>query len=370
MGNTVNYLIQYGAYTLKEKPFNEVDNLILSQLSYLKFEGMVPGLLKRRKNMKFMELFCHPKREQLFLDERYEIPNRSLFEAVAFSRRFQNMKMNYFIDVVNTEEEMQFSAITFFLEDGTVYVAFRGTDETLIGWKEDFNMAFKAPIPSQLWSVNYLNQVGKKIGTPFMVGGHSKGGNLAVYSSVKCNHQVKQKISRIYTNDGPGFVGNIFSFEEFNLVKDKIYKIVPQSSLIGMLLKHREDYHVVASTGRGGMGQHDPFTWEIEEGRFVYRNDLSQGRKLLNERLNEWVESLDEKQRSIFVETLYQVISATEAETLLELTEEWKDNAIKMLNAIKDIDPETRKMIGKIITALFRIKTGKRKAKKEGIVKL
>lgn len=367
MGNCVDYLIHYGKYTLSERPFNDIDSLILCQLSYLKFEAIVPELGKRHKSMKITDVFTHPDRERLFLDARFEVPNRSLFMAAAFSPRFQRMTMNYFSNVIDFEKQIQFAALTFFLEDGTVYVAFRGTDETIIGWKEDFNMAFNTPIPSQLLAVDYLNKVAKRITGEFMVGGHSKGGNLAVYSAMKCKEEARNRISHIYTNDGPGFVKEIFSSAEFAAVKSRIVKIVPQSSMIGMLLQHQEEYQVVQSRGKG-VNQHDPFTWEVKDDMFAYKDDLDQGRKLFNEHLNQWVEQLKEEERGIFVETLYQIISATEAETLIDLTEEWKENTLKMINALKEVDADTRKMLRKIVATLFHIKRGhpqKQKAHKK-----
>ncbi|MFA9464441.1 MAG: DUF2974 domain-containing protein [Velocimicrobium sp.] len=360
MGNCIDYLIQNGKYGLFEKPFNDVDSLILCQLSYLKFEGIVPELSKRRKSMKFMDVFTHPLREKLFIDQRFEIPNRRLFEAAAFSKRFQTMKINYIDNQIDLDKQIQFAAMTFFLEDGTVYVAFRGTDETIIGWKEDFNMAFKTPIPSQLLAVEYLSKVARRFKGNFIVGGHSKGGNLAVYASMKCQDSVRCRILYIYTNDGPGFMKEVFSTKEFESIQPRIIKIVPQSSLIGMLLQHQEDYQVIESKAKGGVGQHDPYTWEVKNDEFVYKNDLNQGRKLFNERLNGWVEELNEEERSTFVETLYKIISVTEAETLMDLTQEWKDNSLKMVNAIKEVDADSRKMLRKIIGELFHITKGKK----------
>lgn len=360
MGNSIDYLIRNGKYELTELLFNDVDSLILCQLSYLKFEGIVPELSMRRKGMKLMDIFTHPLRERLFIEDRYEVSNRRLFEAVAFSKRFQNMKLNHFKHVIDLEKQVQFAAITFYLEDGTTYVAFRGTDETIIGWKEDFNMAFKSPIPSQLLAVDYINKVAKKISGEFMVGGHSKGGNLAVYSAMKCEDEVKKRILHIYTNDGPGFVEDVFSSADFESIQSRITKIVPQSSLIGMLLQHQEDYQVIESSGKG-VNQHDPYTWEVKDYDFVHKNDLNQGRKIFNERLNRWVEGLNEEERSIFVETLYKIISVTEAETLMDLTEEWKENTVKMVNAIKEVDADTRKMLTKIIRAMFRLNQGKKR---------
>lgn len=353
MGNLIDYIHTYGQFSFEERPFNEIDNLILSQLSYLKFDGIVPNMFEKRNGIKLLDILTHPKREAMFADERFEAVNRSLFESMVFSKRFQTMSLNHYINITDCKKESQFSAITFFFGNQIIYVAYRGTDETIVGWKEDFNMTFLSPVPAQEQGTNYLNQIGKKLKRPFYVGGHSKGGNVAVYASMKCKKEIQKKIKKIYNNDGPGFRKEVFDSNEFGTVKEKIVKIVPQSSLIGMLLQHQEEYQVVKSTGKGGIGQHNPFTWEIEEGEFVYVDDIDKNHKRVNEALNEWVSELNDQQMKIFVDTLYEVVSATDASTLIDLTDDWKDNAIKIVNAFKDVDGNTKKVLLEIVGALF-----------------
>lgn len=353
MGNLINYIETYGTYSFEERPFNDIDNLILSQLSYLKYDGIVPGILEKKNGIKLLDILTHPDRYKMFTDERYKVVNRSLFEALVFSRRFQTMRLNHYIQITDTKKESQFSAVTFFLDGGNIYLAYRGTDETIVGWKEDFNMAFLSPVPAQEEGLKYLNLVGKKLKQPFFVGGHSKGGNIAVYASMKCEPAIKEKIRAIYNNDGPGFRKEVFDEKGFEQIKDKLIKLVPQSSLIGMLLQNQEEYQVIRSTGKGGIGQHDPFTWEIKDDSFIFVEDIDKGHKRLNERLNEWVAGLDEKQIQTFVDTLYQLISITEANTLMDLSDEWKDNAIKIAGAFKDVDGETKRVLKDIIAALF-----------------
>lgn len=355
MGNIIDYIRTFGQLSFDERPFNEIDSLILSQLSYLKFDHIVPNMFEKRNGIKLLEILTHPKREAMFADERFENVNRTLFESMVFSKRFQTMRLNHYVNKTDCENESQFSAITFMLDSHIIYIAYRGTDETIVGWKEDFNMAFLTPVPSQKQGVDYLNQVGKKLKQPFYVGGHSKGGNIAVYSSMKCEREIQKKIAAIYNNDGPGFRKEVFETNEFELVKDRIVKIVPQSSLIGMLLQHQEEYQVVKSTGKGGIGQHDPFTWEIEDGEFVYVEDIDKSHKKVNEALNEWVSGLDDQQMKTFVDTLYQIVSATNADTLIDLTDEWKENAIKIVNAFNDVDRETKKNLLEIVGGLFLI---------------
>lgn len=197
------YIKNYGDYTFMEKPMNDVDSLALCQFCYLKFDGLVPLVTENKRAVTLGELAAHEKFEQLFADERYEKVNRELFDAMLHSRRFKSMKLNCYINIVEKEWETQFSAVTFILEDKTLYIAYRGTDESIVGWKEDFNMVFQSPVPGQAYAVKYLNMVTGKLKNRFYLGGHSKGGNLAVYAAMNCTKDVRDRILKIYSMDGP-----------------------------------------------------------------------------------------------------------------------------------------------------------------------
>ncbi len=370
MSNIIDYLRSYGQYTLEEKEFNSVDSLVLSQFAYLKFDGLVPEPFEKKNGVKLLDILVHPERNRMFMDERYEKANRGLFEAMVFSKRYQNMKLNHYAMRTDTETETQFCAITFCLDGDLTFVAYRGTDETLVGWKEDLNMTFLCPVPSQRYAVEYLNAVGSKIKTPFIVGGHSKGGNLAVYASLKCEKKVKEKIKAIYNNDGPGFRKEVFEDGEYDKLSERIVKTVPQSSFFGMLLQDEKECQVIRSSGVGGIGQHDPYTWEVEEGAFILVDGIFKNQQRVNNNLNDWVSQLNEEELKIFATTLFEVIGATEADTVIELTEEWKNNRVKMVHAFKDIDSETKKKILEIISILFtRGRLSKLEKKKPEIAK-
>ena len=151
-GTIIDYLKEYAAVSLKDEPMNDVDSLVLCQFSYLKFDGLVPSATADEKPVSLQQLYEHPDYEKLYGDERYEKENRALFEAMRKCVRFRNMKLNCYINIIGNQAdfETQFSAVTFLLEDGAMYVAYRGTDETIVGWKEDFNMAFLSPVRVEL----------------------------------------------------------------------------------------------------------------------------------------------------------------------------------------------------------------------------
>lgn len=369
MGTVLNYLEKYGKYTFQEMPLTEVDSLALCQLSYLKFDDLVPDVRRDGPAVTLESLKEHPEFEKLFGDVRFEKENRALFEGMMQGLRFRHMRLNYYVNVVEEQRETQFSAVTCFLDDGTAYVAFRGTDETIVGWKEDFNMAFLSPVPGQAYSAKYLEAVASRIRGPFFVGGHSKGGNLAVYSSMNCTPDVQERIMRIYSLDGPGFRPEVLEKCGYGKVAHKVVKILPHSSLVGMLFQSDMHFQVVKSN-TFGLLQHDPFTWQVVSNHLVHVNQLYERRKNMDNALNEWILSLDERQLCTFVDTMYQVITASQARNLIDFTAEWKRSMNGMIGALKEVDDETKNMLKEMIRSLFEIARSSRKkqsaAKPEG----
>ena len=208
MGTILDYLKEYGDYSLEEKPFSDVDSLVLCQFVYLKFDGLVPGPGEEHGAVTVQELAAHPDYDHLYGDERYRKDNTALFQKIYKSRRFGTMKLWNYVNLIEPEQETQFSAVVFGLSEELSYVGFRGTDESIVGWKEDLNLAFSEPVPGQRLSVSYLEQAAQTIQSGLYVGGHSKGGNLAVYASMNCSAGVRERIDRIYDHDGPGFGGS------------------------------------------------------------------------------------------------------------------------------------------------------------------
>lgn len=372
-GTIIDYLKEFGDVPLEEMPMNDVDSLALCQLSYLKFDGLVPDVRENKRSVTLEELSLDAECDRLFADERFEKSNRALFEGLLSGRRFRSMRLNCHINVIEKEWETQFAAVTFLLEDGTMYIAYRGTDETIIGWKEDFNMAFLSPVPGQSYSVKYLNMVRGKLRRPFYIGGHSKGGNLAIYAAMNCAPSVQEQIVKIYCLDGPGFRPEVLEKCGYEKIAGKVVKILPRSSLIGMLFERDTRYQVVESRTLG-LAQHDPFTWLVENGAFCRADDVEAGRRRMDNTINEWLLSLDEQQLRTFVDTLYQVISASQAENLIEFTADWKKSMNGIIGAMKEVDEQTVRILKEIVRSLFeaagnhmieQFMPGKRRPKKQ-----
>ena len=360
MANIMDYLEWRGDLTLAASPFNEVDALLLAELSFINFEGLVPPPeIGRGVRLRDAAEEYFARNEGKEIDMGVLVPDKipAMLCAMAGSKRFGNMLVNAFEERIDVELEQQFAAITVDLGDSSVYVAFRGTDDTLVGWKEDLNMGFLEEIPSQEQAVRYLKRIAKQYERKKLrVGGHSKGGNLAVYSAVKAAPEVQERILAVYNNDGPGFLNDLTVTPEHQRIGDRIRTIVPQSSVVGRLMKHEQNVQIVHSTYEG-LAQHDGFSWEVKGTKFVYLDEPSREGKLADETIDSWANELSAQQREALADALYEVLTATGAQTLSELNGEKLKSAVSMLKSYKNLDRETRRVLSEAVKLLLRLGT-------------
>lgn len=354
MDNIIDYVKKYGNETFSEKPLNEVDSLVLCQLVYLHYEKFVPGVEKRNVPVSIQSIYKNPERDRILDDYWYRENNKELFAAAAESVRFGSLKMNYYVNIINEDQETQFSAMTYVLEDKNVYIAYRGTDATIVGWKEDLNLAFSKPLHSQQLAVEYMERVAGYVAGDFYTGGHSKGGNLAVYAAMNCNRQTREKMIKVFNNDGPGFRPEIREQGNYREIADRVAKFIPRSSLVGMILEDHGDYEIVESRGIGLL-QHNAYSWKIDGCSFVRAKNMTASKIMRDASLNEWILSLTEEETHAFVDTLYEVVSASEASNVFELGAEWKKCLQNIIAAAKGVDGATRKGIQKTAHAFFDI---------------
>lgn len=354
MGTIIDYIREYGDYTFSEKPLGEVDSLVLCQFAYLKFDGLVPGIDDDAPPVSIRQVFENQNYDNLYGDERYREKNTELFLAMVHSRRFGSLKINYYVNQIELEKETQFSAVLFQPNDELFYIAYRGTDETIVGWKEDLNLAFSEPVPGQVMSVEYLEKSAEKIGKPFYMGGHSKGGNFAVYAAMNCRQDIQDRIVTIFNHDGPGFRPEVKEKGQFDKIEDRIRQTVPHSSLVGMLLSSDSNYRVVESRNFG-LAQHDPYSWLTEKDDFQIVKQIYSGRMFVDTTLNDWILSLNQEQMRIFVDTLYDVVKASEADNLIDFTANWKRSIQGIMSAIKNVDADTVRIMNDIMKALFEM---------------
>ena len=357
MANILDYLSWRGDLTLAQSPFNEVDNLILAELSFVNFTGIVPGPGEGEG------VPLHSAAEAFFRSHEGgdmgmgvlvpdEIP--TLLRKMAECPRFREMKVNCFCDHLDVRKAEQFAAVTVELGDGSIYLSFRGTDDTIAGWKEDFLLGCQPEVPAQKKAVAYVKAVAAQYPRrKLMLGGHSKGGNLAVYGGIFVPLAIQRRISAVWSNDGPGFYGAVLETPQHARLEGRIHSIVPKSSVVGMLLEHEESYTVVDSD-QTGLWQHDGFSWQVLGTGFVTLRQVSRQGRRNDLALKEWVRRLPVDQREKFVDGLFEVLTASGATTLTDLKEDGFRAAGAMVRAMKDMEKDTRDALFNAIATLFR----------------
>ncbi len=333
-----------------QRPFCAVDSLILSWASYLHFSA-VSAEVYRWSGMRLAELFRAEAFGDLFAEMWDLEQSRRLLAALAASPRFRNIRVCGYCQQTDLEKEQQFAAVTFRLHQGLNYIAFRGTDLSLIGWKENFNMAFKCPVPSQEEARRYVTDAAQHCEGDLLLGGHSKGGNLAVYAAAKSKDDVWQRIARVYSHDGPGFLEKVLRTEGFARVVDKVDKTLPQSSLVGLLLEQNSSYRIVKSKGIG-VWQHDPFSWIVNGADFRYLEHLAPQAEYFDRTLSEWLSQISDAERERFVEALYGVLSSNEIESISDFRSDWQKNVPAVMRAAAQLDGDTRRFLIRTVKAL------------------
>lgn len=359
MANMIDYIDWRGDLTVAQDPFNEVDNLILSEFCFLDLGGIVPAEGETAPLGEAVTAYFR-RHEGQELSMGVLVPDQILTMArrMVQSPRFAGMGLGGFCSHIDTGREAQFAALTVDIGDGSVYIAFRGTDDTLVGWKEDFNMAFLPTVPSQPIAVEYVKAAAAAYpGKKLILGGHSKGGNLAVYSAVHCGGRIQRRIKAVYNNDGPGFKESLVETAAYQALRERIHTIVPRSSIVGMLLEHDENYDVVASCGKG-IYQHDGFSWEVLGNRFVRRQGISQAGRTGDQTIRDFIGAMDDGQRERFVDALFEVLGSTNARTLTDLDSDRMGAVSAMIRRYKDFDKETRQTLLEAVGVLLKVSAG------------
>lgn len=336
MPNLLDYLVWRGDLTMDRAPFNPVDGLILAWLANFKPLGRGPlreavsGASAEGDGLRFVR-------------------------ALADSARFGSMEVVDAAEAFSEGEQLQFGALTVLTGDGRAFVAFRGTDATLVGWKEDFNLSFMDEIPAQREAVDYINRVGAELKLPLRVGGHSKGGNLAVYAASLCDSDVQRRIGRVYNFDGPGLNMDVMSSAGHIAVEPRVETFLPESSLVGILLERSARYHVVKSDAPGAL-QHSPYTWQVTPDGFVLLDELGWQSLYADRTIRDWLSGMSLESRRIFVDALYGIVEASDARTLGEI--DWQKSGWRMLEAFTDLDLRTKAILflslGRLVRSAVR----------------
>lgn len=347
MGDIFNYLSWRGDLPFSAVPFGPVDALVFSSLVYLRFEGILPEDMKHPVPLRVAaDVFSALPDGNARVRSRNDLP---LLRAAAESARFRDTRLGFYRSKLLEQEQSQFAAMACILEDGTVFLAFRGTDNTLIGWKEDFNMSFCDSVPAQREAAAYTETFALQWPVLLRLGGHSKGGNLAVYAGAKQNADVQKRILGIYNLDGPGFTDSMMGDVGYLAMVPKIHTYIPESSVIGILLEHEEAYSVIKSRQIGPL-QHEPYSWEVQGGGFVHVKEMSAGSQFADRTIKNWIKDMTDQEREDFVEAVFELLSAGGANQISDLLHPKSIHAF--LRALKANTQTQRLLAGEFLELL------------------
>ncbi len=314
--NVLDYLKWRGDLTFTQDPLNAVDALIFSALSYIRYGGAVEEKPEEPVTLR-------DAAGAFFALDNFEVRIRAkndleLLRRASESTRFGLSRICRYTDLYIPEEETQFAAMTFLLDDGTAFLAFRGTDETLVGWKEDFNMSFQETIPSQRLAQQYIREFAEGCSLPMRIGGHSKGGNLAVFGAARSSGDVQKRILEVFNNDGPGFTEFLMGDPGYRQMVPRIRTFVPQSSVIGMLLEHEEPYTIIKSS-QVSILQHEIYTWEVEGKHFIPMEEITADSRFLNLTIKNWASQMSVQERNQVVDTLFALLNSGDVKTASDI---------------------------------------------------
>lgn len=306
MSNIMDYLDWRGDLTFSMSPFNDIDNLILSVITYTSLDDIFASLSPKETISigKISDVFFTINNIEDYINsDSHSSKAPILLMKASKTKRFSKIRITKYINEVIPETEVQFSAMTFILPDNTAYIAFRGTDQTIVGWQEDFNMSFKNQTAGQRKAVLYINEMSKNF-KAIRIGGHSKGGNFSVYGASFSDENSKSKLINVYSNDGPGFRDEVLCSSEYKSILDKVISIIPEQSMVGMILGNEYNHKIVKSSANGIM-QHDAFSWQLTGKCFETVSELGAGSKIFNETLKKWLNGISDEDREQFVKIVF-----------------------------------------------------------------
>lgn len=352
MANIIDYIKSSGKKNFDELPFNEIDNVVFACLSYLNLDGIVKEHYKdpvtiERAGLKFFKKYT----KKDFRNNVFAVQSAiKVFAAIYQTPRYKDLKLyNYVYKGDNTK---QFSAVFIDLSKRYTYISFEGTDDLVSGWFEDAKLTYQFPVPSQSEAIRYIN----KFISPFsrkkyLLGGHSKGGNLALVAGMCANHLIKPKIKKIYMNDAPGLKTEQLKSSAYRSIRNRIERIIPNYSVIGLTLRHTDEYHVILAN-KTGLLAHNIIYWQTADNEFIETN-LSTFSKKLDKVLTEWLDSYNDEERRELVEDLFDILSRAGITSLLDVKASTLPSILAILKESKKINPESKKRIRKLLKTLL-----------------
>ncbi len=347
MNSLAEYVKNYGNKSFEESPFNEVDALVLSQLSYVDFSAIVckfdSDVEITLKDAAYQFFYLHNEDE---LKEKISIVYKAsmLLSQCAETKRYNDIKLLKYANNVNDKIDKQFSAVTFYIDEGLAVIAFRGTDTSITGIKESAMLSYMFPVPAQIESLYYLQESGMMAKRDLIVCGHSKGGNLATFAGVSCSNSLKKKIKGIYEFDAPGFPQEMIDRYDYVEMRDKIYSYIPQSSIIGCMLYHDLSRRIVKSTNEN-IKQHQVSSWVIKDNHFEFTNETDELSKFTDWYLKKLTAAVGEENIEDVFETVFDFLENAGINDIEDIKAFHFVNLAKAIGSLKNISDSQKEII-------------------------
>ena len=359
MGNLITYVQQYGAQTFEDKSLTDIDVLVLTEIAYLPFDEIVPKLFDVTEAISLNQLGKefekikekeHENNPFMITSERIE-----LLEVVSKSQRYKDIKVFGFMNDIDDELTKQFAAVCYQWEEESRWIIFRGTDESLTGWKEDFMMTYSDLIPAQTDAIEYLRKQAELFSGSLNISGHSKGGNLSLYASAMQEEAIQNRIEQIYCWDSPGVHRSILGTEGYQRVVSKAKRYIPQDSIVGLMLESQVPYHIIESQG-SGISQHSALMWNIEEDHFVELTELTKNSQLTDQTFKQWTEVVSDEDLKLFFDTFFELIFEMGVETVNDVYYNFRMYMQKFFEKAYRMNPEKREVLLRVGHLLFQIR--------------
>ena len=355
MKNMLDYIKEFGHVSFEERAFSEIDALVLTELEYLPLEKVVPSDENGENFVTVKEIaeYMQEHKQELFdenpmmiTQERHEVS-----QVIADAPRFQSLKFFGVVSVWDKDTTKQFAAVTVEVEPSVRLVVFRGTDETLIGWKEDFLMTYSPLVAAQTDAKEYLAKQASLFDGDLMVSGHSKGGNLAIYAAATQEEDVQLRIVDIFCFDSPGLYRSVLETKGYQNIVPLAMRYIPQDSLVGLMLESEVPYVIVKSNATGAM-QHSAMTWEIEDGQFIKMEKLTKNSQLNDQTFKKWTESVSDEELELFWNVFFELLFSVGIDTVNDLYGQFMHYVQEFLKAAGDMDEEKRELLTRIALLL------------------
>lgn len=339
MNNLFDYIKWRGDLTFIQDDFNCIDSLIFSRLAYIRWEQILDTQPLSFQNAH--ELYTKLKQPMHSLAPEDPL----LLESCAECLRYKKCFVSDFVNEISEEDEVQFCAITFHLPDNTHYIAFRGTDNTVVGWKEDLKMSCQGLVASHKKAKEYVRRISEQYKGKLRIGGHSKGGNLAMVATLRSIKSIQKRILSVDNFDGPGLDYKLYQKKKEDEFFSKIHVYIPQTSIIGRFLFTNESSRQVIQSNKHGIYQHDLYSWSVLGKSFVTVLQPDKTSERIDATIKKFTYNMTPRQLSVCIDVLFEIISSADEDTFHELSVNWMKHSPKILRAVSQLKAEERRVV-------------------------